>query len=438
MELSGDQVQALAPDAASLKAAGKLTSRSKWPEAGRSDSLLWGRCSGSRDYEVKIIPGATGYHCTCPSRKFPCKHVLALLMLVANDPATVPDGSPPDWASDWLDKRVEKAEKKAANAAAPPKPVDAKAQARRAAARDDKVAAGLDRLDLWLQDRVRDGLASLATDYGAFHREAQRLGDAQAPTLAREVESMAGLLGSGDDWPGRLLERFGQVKWLIEAFRHLDRLPPRQRAIVRGRIGYPVSAAELAADGEPVADRWAVVGQETDELDAMQSRTTWLLGRRTGRSGYLLEFARPPQSFEHALIPGSEFDDEVRFYPFGSSRLKVGQPAGLGPLVDLLPGVDSVQAMLDDAASQRAVWPWDDRVFVSLRQLRAADPRAKRGTRAVDAAGDSIKLAGIDRWSLLALTGGQPFDAIGHWNGQRLAVLGILCRGRFSPASSLA
>src|SRR5689334_9093872 len=84
-----DQVLALAPDDASRKAGSKLGVAGPWSQAGSSDEgTVWWLCkgSGSRPYQTVVdIADAAGpaYKCSCPSRKFPCKHALGLLLLWA-------------------------------------------------------------------------------------------------------------------------------------------------------------------------------------------------------------------------------------------------------------------------------------------------------------------------------------------------------------------
>ena len=86
---TADQVLALAPDAASRKAGSKLGAAGPWSETGSCDEgTVWGLCrgSGSKPYQTVVdLADAAGpaYKCSCPSRKFPCKHALGLLLLWA-------------------------------------------------------------------------------------------------------------------------------------------------------------------------------------------------------------------------------------------------------------------------------------------------------------------------------------------------------------------
>ena len=85
MELTSESVLALAPDASSVKAAQALLKPGQWPTLGFNENAVWGECkgSGSKPYQVEADLSGPVFKCTCPSRKFPCKHSLALLLLLA-------------------------------------------------------------------------------------------------------------------------------------------------------------------------------------------------------------------------------------------------------------------------------------------------------------------------------------------------------------------
>ena len=113
MQLGIDEILQLAPDGSSAKAARDLMLPSKWPTLGVADAALWGECqgSGSKPYQVQVDPAGPAFHCTCPSRKFPCKHGLALLLLRAQNAAAFGQGEPPAWVAKWLASRQQRAEK---------------------------------------------------------------------------------------------------------------------------------------------------------------------------------------------------------------------------------------------------------------------------------------------------------------------------------------
>ncbi|WP_367276283.1 SWIM zinc finger family protein [uncultured Erythrobacter sp.] len=74
------------PDQASLTAAKELLKPAEWPLLRENgDGLIWGECrgSGSTPYRHVVSELDADYNCTCPSRKFPCKHALALMYIRA-------------------------------------------------------------------------------------------------------------------------------------------------------------------------------------------------------------------------------------------------------------------------------------------------------------------------------------------------------------------
>jgi len=105
IQLTSDQVLAMAPDASAAAAGKKHGNVRLWKNLGMSASALWGECQGSALYQVKVELASLTSQCSCPSRKLPCKHSLGLLMLAATDKAAVPVIEPPEWVTSWLAKR---------------------------------------------------------------------------------------------------------------------------------------------------------------------------------------------------------------------------------------------------------------------------------------------------------------------------------------------
>src|SRR5215212_5987363 len=131
---SSELAAGLAPDAASLRAARGLAKPGPWADTGHDDRAAWGACKGSGEepYRVQVDLAGPAFRCSCPSRKLPCKHALALLLMWAEQPGTVPAGERPAEVHEWLAERAERAERGAARAARPGA-ADPEARARRTA-----------------------------------------------------------------------------------------------------------------------------------------------------------------------------------------------------------------------------------------------------------------------------------------------------------------
>src|SRR6266849_5222194 len=287
------RVLAMAPDAPSQRTAQQLASVRAWPLTGAAEpGALWGECRGSAAVPYRAVVDLSGpaYRCSCPSRKFPCKHVLALLLLWADGAVRDDPGGPPGWAGSGLAARAGTANRAQPGETAEPK--DPKAAARRAEQREARVAAGLAELDRWLCDQARQGLA-VSQKYGYAHWDdiAARMVDAQAPGLADRLRALASVPHSGAGWDGRLLEEYALLRLLAVAYRRQAELPPPLRETVRSRIGFSRRQTDVLADGPPVRDRWQVLARRDLEQERIRVRRTWLRGAETGLNALLLSYA---------------------------------------------------------------------------------------------------------------------------------------------------
>jgi SWIM zinc finger len=418
-----DRVLTLAPDAPSLRAAQSLASGRAWPSAAArswdgAPVVLWGECRGSAAAPYRTVVDLSGpaYRCSCPSRKFPCKHVLALLLLWAGGSVRDDDADPPDWAATWLASRTKRTQ-----AGEPGEPKDPGAAARRAAQREARVASGLAELDRWLRDQVRQGLAaSQQAGYRHWDDIAARMVDAQAPGLAERLRALASVPHSGAGWEGRLLEEYALLHLLTVAWRRRAELPPPLRETVRSRIGFSLRQADVLAGGVPVRDHWQVLARRDLEQDRIRTRRTWLRGRKTGRDALVLSFAPAGQMLDESLTVGADADADLVFSP-GAVPLRAVLQAKHDAAAGAPPAGGTVAGLLACWAAALAADPWLDSWPAVLDITPARTP-----VRAVcDGDGDAVPLhpdAG-HCWTLFALSGGHPVTVAGEWTPRGLWLL---------------
>src|SRR5438874_12681256 len=117
-----DRVTQLAPDPASLKAGQGLAHAKKWVSAGRDELYVWGECqgSGAKPYQVRFDLSEAASKCSCPSRKFPCKHALGLMLMFTASEDSIAKEEMPAWVQEWVASRADRAKKKQEKAEAPP------------------------------------------------------------------------------------------------------------------------------------------------------------------------------------------------------------------------------------------------------------------------------------------------------------------------------
>ena len=438
LALTVDQVASLAPDAASLAAGKKLAAGRDWTNVAHDARALWGECKGSALYQVRVDLSDLSAKCSCPSRKFPCKHALGLLLKAAADPAGIATVEAPDWVQDWIARRGAAAEKREGRAAAAATPVDEQAQARRAQKRAARVDDGIAALDLWLDDLVRNGLATVA-DKGTDVWEAQaaRLVDAQAPGLAARLRRVGDIPRSAPDWTRRVLIELGRLALLTEGYRRLGALDDPLRDDVRGLVGWTLKDEEVIERGTSVDDRWLVIGQRTEDEDRLRVQRNWLLGLESGRYALVLQFAVGLAPFEASFIPGTLVDARVRYWPSAHpSRALVEERRGNPvPWAGEPVGYTSFDDVLGATTSALAVQPWLDRHPCVVRDVRPARRDAGRWYL-VDGAGRALPLAPRDHRRLLAISGGHPMGVAAEWDGETLLPLAAMLGQDFDRLSA--
>lgn len=431
---STEQVLALAPDASSQKAGRSLASPQKWHDTGHDegstpDGGVWGLCkgSGAKPYQTCVDLAEPAYRCSCPSRKFPCKHALALLLLWAD--GALGAGEPPDWVQQWRASRTGRAERAKARAEGPAPATDPAVAARTAKRRADRITAGLDELDTWLADQIRAGLAGAGQrGYGHWDSMAARLVDAQASSAASAVKRLASFaVGQPAD---ALLTELGLLRLLVAGHRRLAELPPELAATVRQHVGYPISTEQVLAT-PAVRDEWLVLGRHDENADKLTVRRVWLRGRNTGRPALVLSFAAPGQALNADLVPGTVLDADLCFYP-GALPLRAVVANRHENAADRAPdGIagGSVADALDDHAAGLAADPWLDRWPVLLDEvvLSQHDDR----WYLVDKAGDALPLKrSAEPWSLVSTAGGRPVRVAAVWSSTGLELLSAWTAGR--------
>jgi hypothetical protein len=420
-----EQVLSLAPDDASRKAGSKLGAAGPWSAAGcDAAGAVWGLCkgSGSRPYQTVVDTTGPAYKCSCPSRKFPCKHALGLLLLWACDEQAVPgSGSVPDWAEEWLSARRERAAgKEQPDVGAGTRSADPEAARRRAERRAERITAGATELEQRLADLLRGGLAAAEqSGYGLWEETAARMVDAQAPGLAARVRDLGAIPGSGPGWPVRLLEECSLIHLLDSAWLGREALPEPLAATVRTRVGL-----SSAAEGAAVRDRWLILAQYDSFDGKLTTRRIWLYGRASRRAALLLSFGAAGRAPQLALPVGLMIDAEVTPYTGSGPRAELGEQFTLPVAIDAPPpggpcagAVDAYgQALRDD--------PWLDSWPVTLTGVIPVPVPDGEGWQLVDADGSDAlpvapaALARPGLWKLVALAGGRPVTVFGEFGHQ--------------------
>ncbi|HAX86247.1 MAG TPA: hypothetical protein DCY91_08235 [Cyanobacteria bacterium UBA11370] len=427
-----EEILALAPDANSAKNGQALATSRKWQGLGTNEEVVWGECqgSGSKPYQTQIDLIETAFKCSCPSRKFPCKHGLALLLLLVNQSDTFTQNQTPAWVTDWINSRRQKQAKKAESG----KVVDPVAQAKRAAKREANVTAGVQELDYWLRDLVRQGVAILpGKDYSFWDTIAARMVDAQARLLARQLRQMSSIPHTGFSWQERLLVRLGRLHLLIEGFKRLETLAFPTQADILTRIDWEFDK-QLSGEMN-VRDRWLILGQHIEEIDGekdLLEQRTWLWGSESKQAALILNSTHISQPPDQSLVPGTSLDAELVFYPSAyplRAFIKVRHTPPT-PFYEM-PGDERIITAFTKYTKALACQPWLEQFPLILKAV--IPQRYNNSWVLCDSTHHLLPLSPnfTQGWQLLALSGGHPLAVFGEWNGRDFLPLSSLTQTQF-------
>ncbi len=428
-----ERVIAIAPDAAAAAAGQALASAKKWTGKGQSERAIWGLCQGSgkEPYQARVDLTEPAFKCSCPSRKFPCKHGLGLLLLFAKEPKGFVAVAEPEWVAVWIAGRADKAEKKVERAkAAVDKPVDVEAQAKRVAAREGRVSDAIAMCRVWLEDVMRRGLAKAQTEDGAaWERIATRMVDAQAPGLAGMIRRIPEVLASGSGWDVRTLDLLGRLHLLLLAGERIGDLPPDLAVDARTALGWNQSKDDVLV-GTGVDDSWVTMGQVVQGEDRLRVRRTWLVGRKSLRRAMMLDFAAGSQPLEPCVPAGSEFEGEIVFYPGraplrGLVKSKTSErmiDVDLGPAADA-----SIEEGLCRYAEALGANPWLTCWPLALANVRVAQDGKRWYLVDSEGYGLPLKQSFVDAmqlWRLISASSGSVLTVLAEWDGERALPIG--------------
>jgi hypothetical protein len=448
--LSRSEIEAMAPDQSALKAAAGLLKPAKWSSRGVSGGLIWGECqgSGANPYRVAADTVDIGSKCTCPSRKFPCKHAIALMWLHVDEPSGFTAAETPDWVSDWMGRRRKASGAAAASSVARletgPKSLDAAtaetvveavdpaAEAKRKAAGEKRAAdvrrqveAGLDDLELWISDQLRTGLgAFLAETADRCRRIAARLVDAKAGALASRLDEMPSRLLQlpGEERIDAAIVELGKLTLLARGWRAAPDDPELRREVMSTE-----SREELIglSDAPRHTGTWEVLGEQiTTRRDGLVSVSTWLLNIEVQgpRFAQLLDyFPASAGRRSGAFAAGGRFRAELVFYPARAplralivERSEIDAQETHG---EVWPEATTENPLASYADVLLAA-PWSLAVPLVLPPGRIAEDAAgrpwwlgARGALPMEGAASDVSL------------GARLDGAAGLWNGARLTLL---------------
>ena len=416
----------LAPDSATADRAKKLTTTKLWRVLAGNPSIIWGECksSGLTFYKVAFQKKSQTFKCNCASRKYPCKHAIALSILLTDEPdAFTISEELPDWVSAWAAQGGPGAAAQTVEQAQ----VNAENRQKNFSKRLDRMVAGLDELENWLLDTVRQGIAALEQQpFSYWTAISARIHDAQLSAIGKRIKNIPVLIGSDEDWPAKVLSELTAYYLLIRGLRKMDELPLNIQQDLLTVAGVSTKKEELFQYGQTVKDTWMILGQIEGVEEKLNFRRTWVLGFETKRYGLILDYAFGRHPYTANYRTGNVFVGQVVFYPSNAPlRMAVKEKLVLDRRIKRIVGFDSFTEYLTFYTQNLASNPWQIAFPCSLESITPLVEKGQLLLLDKDQKVIPVFQNEKSKWKILSASGGHSVNIFGEWSGEKFLPLSL-------------
>ena len=440
MDWTRTQVLSFAPDSGTATRGEAIATTLKWPVLERNTRAIWGECkgSGAKNYKTGVDLQRLAFKCSCPSRKFPCKHSIALMLIfVSESTAFSTKEKNPVWLEEWLLGRDQKeAQTKTLASATETQQKSEALKEKNWQTRLRLMDKGIIDVDIWLLDLIRQGLAQTqGQDYAFWNGMATRMVDAKLGGLAKRIKALQLIQGTTADWPTRMLSELSEIYLLSTGFKQREDLPDGLKKELFSVAGVNIKK-EILLSQKGLMDTWTVVGQIEGVEENLNFRRTWLKGSKTKRYALLLDFSFGDAGYTKHWKVASIFTGEIVFYPSSFPLRAVVKSIDLKEeSLDDLQGEKHIEIFMDTYAEALSLNPWISNFPCCLEAVIPAIQNDD--LYLVDQQKNKIVVNKNNAtWKLMSISGGYPITVFGEWSGERLIVLSATVGMRFVDLNS--
>ncbi len=417
------QIRSFAPDTATADRAQGLATTRKWRQLEGNTEMVWGECKGSGTayYKTAIQWKGPQFYCSCPSRKFPCKHVIGLFLLHADQPDAF---NVVEQLPGWVKDRVIN-QKPSAQATDSQKKTT---QQKNFEKRLQLMNTGLDDLEQWISDAIAAGLAATKQKPLPFWESlSARMVDAKLAGISRKIKTLPYISSANLDWPEKMLTELANIYLVIKGFKNLEQLPLPLQQDLLSFAGVNIRK-ETVFEQPAVKDQWMVMGAFEGIDDNLSFRRTWFKGFQTEQWGLLLEFNFGDSGFSYHWKTGSCYQANAHYYPSNFPLrflLDEKEKQAISISEQSYKGHDTLKAFFDAYAKALAANPWLPQYPTLLNTVTPVV--SEDNAYILDKNHHYIPLHFRENtiWQIMAISGGHPINLFGEWTGERLIPLSV-------------
>lgn len=441
MKWTDEKVMALAPNDSTERRGRTLANSSKWNYVATNYEAIWGECkgSGSQPYLVQINLSGPQFKCNCPVRKQPCKHVLGLFFLFAKSSAVFKYQAAPEAVQNWLTRNQSSGSNSTTSTKTTLLIKTDEALEKAKQAKDKRwqqrlllMTSGIDELEIWLTDIVRQGIANTDVQKASFwNQAAAKMMDAKLPRISTYLKETHQLILQKQDWSELVVARLGELYLWIESFKKRAQLSEDLQDELYRLLGKTIKKADLIENNPSTKDHWLVLGKkEGVDIEGRNFRRIWLQGQSSHKEALILDFAFGSMGYEQQYIVGDLLEGKLVYYSLAYPQRAVFvhfQSAKVYVPVSSK-RYANISELLNHYSQAVASNPWLTLFPASLANVSAFMTPTKE-LQLRDFNNHVIPLHILEErtiWKILAISGGHPIHLFGEWNGLSFEPLSII------------
>ncbi len=298
-----------------------------------------------------------------------------------------------------------------------------------------QMAKGLEELELWLHDVIREGTAIyLEKPQGYWSEWSAQLTNAKMGNLAKKVKGLQHLVGK-ENANEQMLAALGEIYLLVQGFFYIHELNDGFQQELLQQIGVNIKKQTLL-EQKGTKDIWRVLGIYEGIEEKLVYRRTWLFGQQTQQYALLIDFAWGNEPFEYNWMVNETIEATVVYYPTQyAQRALMKEFVKVSEQIPWL-GHTNVQSSLEDYAKALAANPWlsvfpivFQKVVPIMRESQLYLLDAHKAM--IPCWVETITVA----WQIVAMSANAPIEVFGEWDGQSLTPLGAVSADSYLDCS---
>ena len=439
-----DKIKLLAPDNSTERRGRMLASSSKWTDLSTNYEAIWGDCTvlDTQRFSVQIQLKGLKYRCSCSSKNNACKHIIGLLYLYVKSSALFKHQPPSEQLTQWL--RSEKLMTEEINKQ-PKKLIKTEIQIEKARIAKEKrwqkrldlMSSGIEELEVWLTDIIRQGIANTNAENADFWNDAAaKMVNAKLPGISTYLKETYQLILQDADWTELLVSRLGQLYFWVTSFRNRLSLSAIMLEDLYRSLGKTQKRAEIIAEGPLLYDDWLITGiKEGKDVENRTYRRVWLQGKKTNKDALLYESYFGHIGFDNEYKSGWYINGKLAYYSKNYPQRATFEHFEITDLVvkSNFRTYNSINSFMMNYTEAKSTNPWLSYFPVFIGGVSALID-SKNNLRLIDSDKNLLNLAEISTMSkmkILSVSGGHPILLFGEWDGLHFEPLSIFNHSKF-------